>query len=97
MRVMCPMCGKTIVNAGSNRRYCSAACRMKAAKLRKAAREAVPDLPEEAMDLFDAFARLRYVESDFACVAAVSEPRTRAIALRVTEAIADILAEEGML
>jgi hypothetical protein len=97
MRAICPTCGKVFDKPAPASRYCSKRCREHAKYLRERVRQTMPDIPKEAFNLFDAFSRLRYVESDFARLGAVGDARTRAIALRVTEAIADILDEEGML
>ena len=97
MNAICPICGKTFEKTSPASRYCSTHCRVKARDMRDKVRETVKDMPKEAFDLFDAFSRLRYVESDFARLAASAEPRTRAIALRVSEGIAAIIDAEGML
>ena len=97
MNAICPTCGKVFRKPSPASRYCSPYCRARAAYMRTQARSAMPDIPKEAFNLFDAFSRLRYVESDFARLGAAGDARTRAIALRVCDAIASILDEEGML
>ena len=97
MNTMCPVCGKVFEKRAPGSRYCSNSCRAKAAYMRSKAREVMPDMPRDAFNLLDAFARLRYVESDFARLAAAGDPRTRAIAKRVCADIAATLRDEGML
>ena len=97
MRMICPICGSTFEASTWGARYCSGRCRQVAARERRKIVEAAPDIPPEALDLNDCITRLRYVDSDFARVAAAASPKVRALCEHFTTGIAGLLDQVGML